>query len=35
MDARASVAVKPVYRSIGLGWWMHVGWSARLADATA
>lgn len=41
MDVRTPVTVKPVYRSIGLGWWMHMGWrqselppGARLLDAT-
>lgn len=26
MDVRAPVTVKPVYRSISLGWWKHVAW---------
>jgi len=41
MDVRPTVVLKPVYRSIGLGWWKYMGSrpcelppGARLLDAT-
>lgn len=35
MDARPTVVVKPVYRSIGMGWWKHVGWQFADAESVA
>jgi len=29
MDFRSFIVVKPVYRSIGAGWWRHVGWHSN------